>query len=152
METSIQKNPKIELSKSFEPIISSLAEETYLEITKRYKEDFGSNPNEIYWQNACQQFCEILREKLKERGIKSQYVPVDITQLIPRAKQHIYLSIGNYLVDGTWQQFLDQPTERNKFLILNKNRIKQGLREAKVPEMLWFIYQGKSSIESERAA
>jgi hypothetical protein len=121
-------------------IIKRFAKETYGEIAYRYSDHFGNNPNEIFYQNVCQQFSEIMRKKLEKQDIYSEYQIVNVKSLIPRSKHHIILSTRDYLIDGTWQQFLDEPRNDHRCLILNKKSLESDLEKAFVPKKLWFIY------------
>ncbi len=116
--------------------ILDLTEEVYAQISRDYGQDFGNNSKEIYWQNACQQFSEIMKKKLEEQGISSSYVNVRLAGL----KHHMFLSVGDYYLDGTWQQLLESPREDHHVLILDKNSPEISLKEAGVPQSLWSIY------------
>ena len=131
----------LEKRAQIEKKLIGIIHDTYAEVARQYGEHFMGGPGEIYWQNACQQFSEILRKKLKDdAGIASEFEHRDVKKLNPNAKHHMYVSASGYLIDGTWQQFLEMPRKDNHFLMLNKDTIVSDLRKAKVPEELWFIY------------
>jgi len=117
-----------------------VANETYAEVASQYGEYFSGGPGEIYWQNSCQQFSEIMKRKLKENGILSEFEYRDVKKINLNAKQHIHLSTPDYFIDGTWQQFLDSPRNNNHCLVLDRKNLISDLRRAKVPKKLWFIY------------
>jgi hypothetical protein len=121
-------------------IIKKFAKETYEEIAYRYTEYFGNNANEIFYQDVCQQFSEIMRKKLAEQGIYTTYEKVGVKNIAPKSKHHVFLSSDDCFIDGAWQQFLDEPRKDHHCLILNKNSLKSDLEKAFVPKKLWFIY------------
>jgi|GEM_PF-5081301 len=121
-------------------VIEHLVTDTYRLLALQYGEYFGHDSKEIYWKNACQQFCEILRKQLKAVRIDSTYKSVDVRKINPRARHHMYLSTESYYIDGTWQQFLQTIRRDTPVLILDKKNPARDLEKANVPRYLWFIY------------
>ena len=124
--------------------IEACAEEAYREVARVYPEHYGNNPDEIFYQTACQQFSEVMREKLLARGIRNpRYRKTDVTSLSPRSKPHVTLDTREYIIDGTWQQFLkpEQLNKDKKCLILRRIAVVEDLQKAGVPQKLWFIYE-----------
>lgn len=140
-DMNVHNDVHTEQQESFEDKIDGIVHGVYEQISRDYPDDFGSNPREIFWQNACQQFSEILREKLKHEGVESVYHAVDMRRLAAGAtKPHRFIETDEYYIDGTWQQFLDQPHPYDKYLMLNKRHISEDLKDLGVPEELWFLY------------
>jgi len=135
------KNLELRPVESFGEILAKAATEAYAEIAHYYSSDFGSDPNGIYYKDACQQFYEKMYTILKAKGITSKHRKIDIRSIRPRGKHHIILETENFLVDGTWQQFVDGPPDpAHPCLILNKKSLKEDLERASVPKGLWFLY------------
>lgn len=144
-DMNVHNDAHIEQHESFEDTIDTIVRDVYEQIAREYPDDFGSNSKEIFWQNACQQFSEILKEKLKQKGIESVYHAVDVRRLASNTtKPHRFIEAGEYYIDGTWQQFLDEPHPYDKYLILNKHRLDEDLKDLGVPEKLWFLYTTES--------
>lgn len=133
----------IEKNKTKEANLIHIANEIYKEVINRYGEYFVGGAQEIYWQNACQQFSELMVKSLKENGIPSKFeyvVEKDMKKNNQTARQHIYVSTPDYYIDGTWQQFLKEPRLDNQVLVLGRENIVLSLEKAKVPKELWFMY------------
>jgi hypothetical protein len=145
------KNIVLKSAESMNQTVERSAEETYAEIANSYGNYFDNNPKEIFWQNACQQFSEIMKRRLEEKGRGSNYLKVNIRSIVPNGKPHIILLSGDYLIDGTWQQFLDKPRADHHCLILNINSLEHDLEKASVPRKLWFVY-GAHLIARAKAA
>lgn len=130
---------------SFRHALEILAEEAYEDVAYKYGNEFSKNPKEIYWQDACLQFSESLKDILQRKNIKSKFRYLDIKSLKPRAPKHVILETADYLIDGTWQQFEDgSPHPDHRCLILRKNALEEDLEKARVPRRLWFLYLGAS--------
>jgi hypothetical protein len=130
--------PKI--GEKFSKVVEQYATLAYTEIAKEHGDSFSGNPENIFYHGACQQFSQIMYKKLTNLGIKSEYKSVDIKSVVPNSPHHMYIVSGDYIIDGTWQQFLDTPRDENKCLILNKKSLEADLQKMNVPRHLWFIY------------
>lgn len=140
-DMNMHNDVHIEREESFEDKIDTIVHDVYGQIARDYPDDFGNNPQEIFWQNACQQFCEILREKLQHEGVPSAYKKVDVRRLASNtSKPHWIIETSEYYIDGTWQQFLDKPHPYDKYLMLDKHHLVDDLKDLGVPEELWFLY------------
>jgi hypothetical protein len=133
------KNPAsvIESNESLKEKIEKLAEETYQE-----------DPNKSFWEYECLKFSDIMYQKLVGMGINRKRIFrlwADTKSIEPGSKPHHFLQVGDYIIDGTWQQFLDKPRATGKCLILNTNTLISDLQVANVPQKLWFIYQNKAA-------
>jgi len=129
---------KTQLIESNEPLkekINKLAEETY-----------QADPNKSCWEYECLKFSDIMYQKLTEIGInKKQIFRLWVETKDLGIERHHFLQVGDYIIDGTWQQFLAKPRTTNKCLILNINTLISDLQAANIPKELWFIYQNKAT-------
>jgi len=126
----------IESEESFKEKMQKLAEETY-----------KADPNKSCWEYECLKFSDIMYQKLLQPGTgidRKQIFRmwVDTTKLGIRT--HHFLQVGDYIIDGTWQQFLAKPRTSDKCIILNTNTLESDLTATNVPKELWFIYQNKT--------
>jgi hypothetical protein len=135
------EEPPKKLTRSFE------SEESFKDkIRKLVEETYQTDPNKSCWEYECLKFSDILYQKLLQANIDRKQIFrmwADTTNL--GVGRHHFLQVGDYIIDGTWQQFLAKPRAIDKCLILNTNTLISDLQTVNVPKELWFIYQNKTA-------
>ncbi len=125
--------------------IENVMTEAYAQVARDYADYMSSkNPQDVFMEDdKCQQVSEAIFYILKKAGIRARYVYVTDREKFKTygGRQHIYVCVDDrYLLDGTWQSFVDFTNKNQPYLLLDVNDIESGLKNADVPKELWLIW------------
>ena len=149
----------------FDHAIRQAVTQAYQEVALEYQDRLmDPSPEEIYWQPMCQEFSEKLMAKLKapavrELNLNPTYIYINKLpqQFKANFRHHIFLSVKGpdgeiYFIDGTWQQFADQPDKKNRLMLESSDQIMQSAQDKKVPADVSGLWQiGLNMISSRKA-